>query len=183
MNRLSLCTPYTELYHQILTFFQEDKSINVVQSEDEYRIKMYVEDANKAEALAAIIPTVKVIGNLVINIDVIPANGATLKSSVADSGVNVFKRAFKGNPAISNYMHLEGMGMSIDYILCAPKVVRMNNDSLKNPWGDVATLYEYIADEIFANHPGVFFTTDRWVGETEANPELTRKVKFPKDEM
>lgn len=178
-EKMTLCTPWYEFYNEVNAFFKEDKDVHVELVEHPYVLKVYVDDSEKADALAVILPEEKILGNIHVKIEVIPADG-NLKGNFGYD-LDAYRRAFKGNGAVVDFQHVEAFGWVFDYIMCKPAVVQLENDSMKNPWGLVSTLYENLADDIFIPHPGLFFTTYQL--PTGKKEEPARKVKFPKDEM
>ena len=184
-ENFELCSPWMVFFHQVEAFFREDDQVHAELDNDNYKISIYVDDDDKANALSMIIPKQKVLGNIIVTIDIIPANGTINPNNVYDP--DVFKRAFKDNTAIVDFVHIDVKGLIMDFIMCKPIVVQMKNDSLHDPKGIVSTLYEDLASEIFVEHPGIFFSTDQVPvmkkNENSKFPEKNKNPKFPKDEM
>ena len=178
-NSFNLCSPWMAYFHEMEAFFKEDPDVKVTLDNDKHIIKVFVDDDDKAEALSVITPTEKVLGNITVKIEVVPANGKLSANATYDT--EVLKRAFEGNGAIVDFEHYDFKGLEMDFVLCKPVVVQMKNDSIHNPKGLVSTLYENIAEDIFIQQPGIFFTTADMV-ESKKTAE-SHKVKFPKDEM
>ena len=72
---MKLSSPWVEFYREIEALFAQDDEVKVVYEEEKNEVKLYVENARKADALAQLLPTEKTFGNVVLKITVIPANG------------------------------------------------------------------------------------------------------------
>lgn len=167
MARLKLSSPWVTYYHELSAFFKEDKEIHVLYDEDENLIQLFVDSDTKAQALAKILPTEKVFGNVTLRIDVVPPNGCRT-TAIADDA-SVYKYAFMGNPALEDIKLVRGVfAHDIVYILFAKTVVQYWNDNLADYNGVCSTLYQDIARDIFVENEGVYFCTE----VTEFDEEL-----------
>lgn len=154
-KKLKLSPPWVTFYHDLKEMFGNDPDIKIEIDDDDYSVKMYVEDQEKADALSKILPTEKTFGNVVVRIKVIPAN--VEEESVAE----LFKKAFKGNPILADAQDIKGVfDFSATYIVFAKRVVQYFNDNMGDINGLRSVLYEDIAREMFATDPGVFYCTD-----------------------
>lgn len=159
MTKLKLASPWATCFRQFKAFFQKDPDIRVIFDEDAPAIKIYVEDADKAEALAYLIPTSKQFGNVTLQIAIIPANGNVNGDSYTNA-VDALMGALKGNKAMVGFQPVESAGFKAMYILFAREVVSYFNDNLADLNGLTSTLYQDLANEIFQNHNGAFFCTE-----------------------
>ena len=154
---MKLSPPWTKFYKELEALFKDDPGIKMAfeEQEDGYKIKLYVEGANKAEALVELLPTEKQFGNVTVYIDVIPAN--LNKEDI----VQLYRAAFEGNPAFSYAEAVTGISApNFNYIVFEPEVVQFFNDDLSDINGYCSTLYQEIAKDVFVEHPGVYFCTD-----------------------
>jgi len=125
-------------------------------------LRIYVEDNLKAAAIAKLLPMKKQFGNVSLYIVVIPANGKLIMRDVDHTTYKeLFDLAFDGNPVYA-FSHSVDQIFSnvITYIVFKNRVVQFFNDNLNDIYGNVSTLYQEIASDIFENVQGVCFCTD-----------------------
>ena len=146
--------PWFEYYYEMVALFGEDPEIILEYDERANIIRMYVENNEKAIALAQILPSKKTFGNVSVAISIIPAN------TVKDSKAAIFEKAFKGNPVFSSVVVREALGGTMEFVLFKKMVAQYYTDSINDAHGVTSTLYQDIARNIFANTEGVFFCTD-----------------------
>ena len=136
--------------------FKGDPEVMVVYDEDNRDIKLYVENSKKASALEKILPKEKKFGRIIQRISVIPANGLC---SVEKE--ELFKAALEGNNAVSFIRSVEGIfANSMTFVVFKKEVVQFWTDNIGDYFGLRSTLYQNIAEEIFENTDGVYFSTD-----------------------
>lgn len=166
MAKLKLCAPWQEHYEMIKAMFAEDPDVFVLMDEEQYEIRIYVNEQAKADALEAILLHEVVFGNIMLKINVIPANQMPEKE--ADQSVEaLFEVAFDGNSALSYVKTLDGpFEFNATYVVFAKEVVQYYRDDLSDIHGLRSTLYEDLAREIFAKTLGVYFCTDDEETET-----------------
>lgn len=154
MEKMKLSAPWYTYYRKINALFEKDPQIKVVFHEDINTLKLYVDDANKAEALEQLLPSEKSFGAVKMSIQVIPANLEAVNP-------NLFQTAFDGNPVFSYMETIEGaFSKPITYVVFEPDVVQFFNDDLGDIHGNCNTLYQDIAKEIFDSADNIFFCTD-----------------------
>lgn len=151
---MKLSSPWVEFYRKIEALFEQDDEVKVVYEEGNNEVKLYVENARKADALTQLLPVEKTFGNVTLKITVIPANDG--KVSKAD----LFAEAFDGNPALSYIQHVDAVIGTFDYAAFQNKVVQFFNDNLSDINGNCSTLYQDIAKDVFGTEAGVFFCTE-----------------------
>ena len=155
MARLKLSPPWVILYREIEALFKDDPEVRVIFDEDEIEIKLYVENAEKADALTQLLPAEKEFGNVTAKITVIPAN------ALSSSKLSLYLAAFKGNPALSYVQTVHGIYTNdINYVVFRNKVVQYWTDNLRDINGLCSTLYQEIAKDVFGESEGIFFCTD-----------------------
>lgn len=159
MEKLNLSSPWATYYKQVKAIFGDDEDINVIFVEASSEVRLYVNNADKADAISQILPEKKTFpGNITLNIKVVPSNPSEVKHSTED----LFTRAFTGNPALS-YIHVSdyGLGLVITYVVFKNRVVQFFNDNLADIRGLKSTLYEDIARDVFTElDDWVCFCTD-----------------------
>lgn len=153
---VNLSSPWVLYYHEIEALFKEDPDVIVTFDAEHYVLKLFVKGVDKADALTQLLPTEKQFGNVVLKIEVIPAN------VLGSSTLALFRKAFDGNAAVSYIKTVDGLyNNKLNFIVFANKVVQYFTDDL----GDInhvrSTLYQDIAKEIFGEHEGIFYCTDK----------------------
>lgn len=151
-------SPWIIFKNQVEKMFEKDPEVHVEYDEDDNNIKLFVDNAEKAEALNKILPMRKTFGNVEIKITVVPANGE-------DERMKYVKTAFHGNGALSHLTTIQDippmhMSNPITYCVFKKEVVQYNADNLGSESGVASTLYEDLAREIFGSIGGVYFCTD-----------------------
>lgn len=149
---IGLSPPWACFYREIEALFKDDPEIHIVYDEQNYEIKLYVDNPSKADALEKLLPSVKNFGNVNLYIEVIPADTET------NDGLSLFEAAFAGNPAFKYVA--QSPKIAAKYVIFANKVVQYFNDSLSDAHGVRSTLYQDIARDVFGDDCGVYFCTD-----------------------
>ena len=157
--KLGLSAPWTIYYRQIQALFDEDSDINVVFDEKDFSVKLYVENQEKADVLADLLPSKQVFGNVTLNIKVIPANEEL--NEVADiNDIQKFETLFDGNNAVSFVEKIQIQTNPMFFIVFKKEVVQFFVDDISDIHGLCSTLYQDLAKELFEHHDGVYFCTD-----------------------
>lgn len=155
MAKLKLSAPWIIFYKEIEAMFKFDPAVKVIYDEDKNEVKLYVEGAQKADALTQLLPTEKAFGNVVMKITVVPAN----KLKAVKEGL--YEAAFEGNSALSYVRSATGIFTNpITYVVFKKEVVQFWTDDLGDINGLRSTLYQDIAKDIFGETQGIFFCTD-----------------------
>lgn len=158
MAVLNLSAPWQTYYKELSELFKEDNEVSIVYDTDEQVISIYVDNAVKAEAMAAALPPVKRFGSVELTITVIPSNRVNILRSSKGMG---YPDLFKGNPIVIDVVVVDGiMSNPITYVIFKKEVVQYFNDDLGDVNGMCTTLYQDIAKRVFEEHEGVFFCTD-----------------------
>lgn len=162
MAKLKLAAPWTTYYRQIQAMFKHDKEIRVVFDENEVVLRIFVDNAIKAEALTQLLPDTMTFGNVSLKIAVIPSN-AIPQGPLPDlcCDIDYIRAALDGNGAVSQFYPIEYVfSNKILYVAFQKEVVQFFNDDLSDIRGMCSTLYANIANELFGRLNGVFFCTD-----------------------
>lgn len=159
MARLGLSSPWVIYYREIYELFRFDPDIRVIYDEENNEVKLYVEDAVKADALMELLPTEKAFGNVSLKITVVPADNA---ANAGEEKLALIEKAFKNNPIVNYIKTVHGIfATDFHYVVFMNKVVQYFNDDISDAHGVKSTLYEEIARNIFGEDtPGVYFSTD-----------------------
>lgn len=156
MENIKMVSPWIGYYKEIKSLFQEDYTVKVKYDDSKNTIKLYVEDEEKADALAQLLPNRKVFGNITVNIDVIPAN------KVETPKIDLFRKAFEGNGAVAYIETVDNVSSNaFHFVVFQPEIVQYYNDDLSDINGLRSTLYQDIAKEIFGEREGIYFCTDK----------------------
>lgn len=152
---MNMSAPWISYYHKLVALFGEDPDIKINFEENTNTIRFYVEGQNKAEALEKLLPAEKEFGTMKIFTEIIPANEKL-------SNANLFRNAFEGNPLYEDMIIVrpEGSSNPFTYMMFKKQVVQYWDDNLGDPHGNISTLAQNIAQEIFRNTEGVYFCTE-----------------------
>lgn len=158
-ERLTLVSPWVNFKKEIEVLFARDMEVDVEFVDGEEKVIMLrVDNYTKAEALKRIMPKEKTFGNVVVRIEVIPANTPD-DWSVLDT----FGEAFKMNCAFHGVKESATPFGTFRYVMFDPKVVQYQNDDIGDANRIKSTLYQEIAKDVFADTAqGVHFCTSRY---------------------
>lgn len=162
MATFHLSAPWVIFYREVEAMFKYDTEVHVVYDEAAQTIKLFVEEADKAAALEALMPSEKTFGNVTLKIEIIPANGMTDLDE--DEGRDIlFDFAFEGNAAFAFARSIPAATLftnELTYVVFRKQVVQYYTDDLGDYYGQCSTLYQNIAKDIFGEIDGVFYCTD-----------------------
>lgn len=158
MAILKLSAPWQIYYKELSLLFEKDEEVRIVYDTDAQIINIFVDNAVKAEAMAAVLPTVKQFGSVELEINIIPSNKVNMLKASKGKG---FVDLFKGNSIVDDVVVIDGiMTNPITYVIFKKEVVQYFNDDLGDAHGVCSTLYQDIAARVFNKVDGVFFCTD-----------------------
>ena len=157
--KFGVSSPWVCEFRKYQALFGQDKDIKLEYDNDIPAIKIYVNGQDKYEALSRLLPAERQFGNVSLKIQLIPDNNLKL------STLDLFRKAFADNPIVTDYIsipkEITGSANDFNYLVFKKEVVQYHNDSLNDPHGNCSTLYQNIAEEVFDNHSGVYFCTDK----------------------
>ena len=154
MENVKMYSPWVVFANEVKKLFDRDNEVHVDYSDDDLLLKVYVDNQDKYEALSRLLPAEKEFGNVTLSISVVPSNRDYDKAS----DVELFKKAFDGNPAVDNIVTYPSPFGDVSYVEFNRRVVSVDADDMSDPRGYKSTLYQDIAKEIFsADH--IFFCT------------------------
>lgn len=158
--RLKLAPPWVTFVNEVKALFDEDPQIIVAYDNDAVEVKLYVNDAKKAEAIQLLLPENKNYGNVDLKITIFPANIGNYDFSKYTFG-QIFDTAFDGNPVYSFSRDIDSVFTNVlTYVVFTNKVVQFFNDNLNDIYGNMTTLYQEIASDVFEAGESVFYCTD-----------------------
>ena len=155
-ENVKISSPWISYYREINELFGADPDVHVEYDNENITVKLYVDGQDKADAIAYLLPQQKEFGNVVLNIEVIPANKSMTK-------IDYVERAFKGNPNFSRVVRIPievTQTNPFNYAMFRNFVTQYFNDNLHDPHGNVNTLLENIARDVIGEDEGVYFSTD-----------------------
>ena len=150
----NLSPPWITYANEIIALFGADPEIKVKYEEEEYLLKLFVDNAIKADALSRIIPQEKVFGNVILRIEVIPSNNL-------DDAKNIYKHAFSGNPNVAFIRTVEdNVKNEYTYIVFNRIIAQFFNDDISDYYGNKSILLQDIAREVLEQKNGVYYCTE-----------------------
>ncbi len=155
MENVKLISPWINYYKEIQALFKDDPQIEIAFDEDRNQIKLFVDNEEKADALAKLLPMTRSFGNVTVTTTVIPADGQP-------NTTELYRKAFTGNPAFSRLEEEERIvGGRHAYVIFASKVVQYFNDDISDYFGWRSTLYQDIAKDVFGESATISFCTEK----------------------
>lgn len=158
MSEVGLQSPWVTFAEEVKELFKNDPEVHVVY-DGQYDVKLYVDSDEKYDALKKILPSVKVFGNVVLNITLVPAD---VEDAEEEDLGELFEKAFAGNPAVAFVAKQEdpAAGPLATYVVFEKEVVQFYNDDLSDYFRNKSTLYQDIAYDVFGRDLGICFCTD-----------------------
>lgn len=145
-KKVGISSPWYSYCHKVQALFKKDPEVRVEvdDSGTDLKVKLFVENPKKADALTQLMPVEKNVAGVTVYTEVIPANSP--KKSMGA----LFEDAFDGNPVFSEVMVIEGLyNNPITYVIFEDVVAQYYNDNLGDPHGNISTLYQELARDIF----------------------------------
>lgn len=154
MENMKLSPPWITFVNEVKALFGEDPEIKIVYDNETYTLKLFVDDSDKAMALAKLLPEKKEFGNVELKVIIVPAN-------VDDYAIDqVFNKAFDGNPVLSYTAAYDSPFGKVSYAVFQKKVVQFFNDQMDDINGNKSMLFQDIAKDIFGSDHGIFYCTE-----------------------
>lgn len=155
----TIYAPWVIFFRKVEALFKKDPKVHVEYDKDAQAINIKVDDSEKADALQKKLPSTKVFGNVVLSINVIPANNNTWEDP------KLFEIIFEGNEAFSHITTISDIpdadiSNPIGYCTFKKEVAQYAADDLSSEYGVASTLYEDLAKDVFGDTNGVYFCTD-----------------------
>lgn len=161
--RLKLSPPWITYINKLQAMFDGDPQIAFNVDWHKPSVTIACNNGLKNAALLLLLPSEKSWGNVTLPI----AIDGPVANHVFTSPVELFKTAFEKNPAFADCVAPAQEGyfyVDFCYVIFKNCVVQFFNDNLNDAHGLLSTLYQDIADEIFAdasyNLRSVHYCTD-----------------------
>lgn len=161
-NRMKLSPPWYTYVNKLAAMFGKDPEISIQYDDYIEEVKIFVDNPKKADALGRLLPELVQFGNVTITINIIATKNVQDIGNVSEK--ELFECAFEGNPVFSFAYTITGLLLNnITYIVFKNEVVQFFNDNLNDVYGNLSTLYQEIASELFADADikTVYYCTDR----------------------
>ena len=159
-KNVKLSPPWVTFVEEVKALFGQDPEVKIHYDENQNELKLYVENARKADALAQLLPAEKEFGAVKLKIAVVPSNAV-------GGPANLFADAFYGNPVLDDILDYKTVFGQMTYLMFQNKVVQFWNDQMDDPNGIKSTLFQEIAKDVFNEQGGVFFCTTAPVNLTK----------------
>lgn len=171
MATVNMISPWMAFYKQINALFEKDPEVHVIFDEEKYTINLYVDDACKAAALDRLLVKEKEFGNIVVKVNVLPANIEDFAGFRSErytmSNASWFDMAFEYNPIYAFAIGVDSpLAPKFTFVVFKREVLQYYSDNLWDYYGVTSMLAQDIAREVFDSSIGVSFST--LVGEEEA---------------
>ena len=152
-KELKVSSPWIHFVNELKVLFANDPEVEVKYFDEDYEVKLYIENEAKADALAKLLPSSVIFGNVALNVTIVPAN-----SKEEDYG-EIFKTAFNGNPALDDVLSISALGGTFLFAMFKKDVGQFFDDNISNPKGFKSMIYEDVAKDVLVSRSGVFITT------------------------
>lgn len=140
--------PWITYYREVDALFKKDEEVFVVFDEGNTELRIYVNNQSKASAIQYLMPTEKEFGNVILKIEVTPANGMKMRNVDDVSILDIVCDAFRENDAVYMVTGVRSM-FDLIYVIFRKEVVQYFDDNLGDINGNCSTLYEVIARDVF----------------------------------
>jgi hypothetical protein len=151
--RLKISPPWVVYAKKLSAIFDEDPQIafNVNFSSANPTVVLSTNNGEKAAAIAKLLPDEKEFGNVKMSITI---DCDKMSNRAFETPQELFETAFDGNPVFAYTVAPAAEGywfIDFCYVCFANTVVQFFCDNLNDPHGVISTLYQDIAEEIFAD--------------------------------
>ncbi len=159
-ENLKMQAPWEVFARELEALFAKDPAVAVETDfgGEKPAIRLRVEGADKADAIARLLPGSVTFGGVEVALLVVPSNAEP-------SPETILRRAFAGNGAFVDAVTLAPApgAPALVHAVFAPEVVQFWCDNLAHPSGIVTTLYESIARDVLtgAGAQGVLHCTKK----------------------
>ena len=161
--RFKMSPPWILYVSQINALFSNDPDITIEYDNDNVEVKLYVNNNKKAAALMYLLPFEKEFGNVTLDIIIIPSNHNAVEKVDLTTAKEYFEAAFENNPVFAFTHVVQGIFTNtLTYVVFKNRVVQFFADNLNDIHGNISTLYQELAKDVFNKDviPGVLFCTD-----------------------
>ncbi len=162
--RCKLSPPWCTYINKLQALFDGDPQIafNVDVDSTNPSVVLATNNPEKGAALRMLLPEEKEFGNVKLTIGI---DCEKIPNLAFKNAKELFETAFDKNPALAYVITTEGYWYAnFTYVVFKNCVVQFFNDNLNDPHGVISTLYQDIADELFADMAfsghGIAYCTD-----------------------
>lgn len=152
LNNLNVFSPWVVFVNKVAALFGDDPEIEIEYDNDAVELTLRVANQSKADAIAKLLGESRQFGNVVLKVNVVPAN-----EDESDAGL--IRRALAGNPHVWDFTDVDAMGFKASYVIFNPEVIQYKSDDLQSAFGVSTTVAEQICRDVFDGTDGVFFCT------------------------
>ena len=152
-DQVGMSSPWVTYARKLAMLLTADDT-EVEYNSEKKKVTIRTNSFDKCAAFTKLLPQAVVFGNVILTIDIIPANDI--------DDVTMFKHIFANSPIVDKIVTIQPEGTSnpFTYILFKKEVVEYWDDNLGNPHGFMFDLYQNMAENVFEdNHDGIIFTT------------------------
>ena len=173
MSKVNLVNPITGHANELAAFLSKDADIHTKFEFKRRVLRIYVDNAAKAEALACVLKKRIELGNLYLDIAVYPGNGdgkygkkLNCEICAEDKGdpkvlYTIWKLAFRGNKNFVRILQAKDQADVVwTFALFNRVAVQWLNDDIQNPELTTSALPETVVKTFAAEHLGVQISTD-----------------------
>ena len=147
-------SPPWEIYRKkIEALLRADPEIRLDWEENTRVLRIFVNNAAKADALDELLPPEVEFGGVDLHLRVMPENKALTKAQL-------YRRAFEGNPFFKRAVTIDLQTNKLTYVVFAPEVVQFFGDNLGDINGNMTMVFEDVAKDVFGRTEGVAFCSD-----------------------
>lgn len=159
--RLKLSPPWITFINKVQALLDGDPEIAINVDSEERSLIVATNNGDKAAALLKLLPSEKTWGNITWTIGV----DGPVSNRAFTSNKELFDTAFSKNPAYAYSVAPAQDGyyyIDFTYVVFKNCVVQFFNDNLNDAFGNISTLYQEIAADVFDEQTpvGVHYCTD-----------------------
>ena len=162
--KFKISPPWIIYAKKLEVMFENDPEISITYNNKSCSVDIRVDNSRKAEALNILLPNEVKFGNVYLFVNVIPSNDYNYFDLEDTCTIKeIFDIAFEDNPIYAFSLDIEGLfGNTVTYVVFKNRVVQFFADNISDPRGNISTLYQDLAAEVFKEYEfgTVFYSTD-----------------------
>lgn len=159
--RLKISPPWVTYVNEVTALFGNDPDIEIRYENAGPKVVVSVKSPDKAAAIAKLLPEKVNFGNVDLEVVIDTPNG--ISDLAFPSNKLLFDTAFDRNPVYAFSRAVEDvLSNAITYVVFKNRVVQWWNDNLGDIYGNISTIYQEVAADVFkeAGLYGVYYCTD-----------------------
>ena len=156
--RLKISPPWVTYVNKVTALFDGDPEIAINFNNHDRSLVIATNNGDKGAALLKVLPSEVTFGNVTLTVGV----DGPISNRGFVTNEELMNVLFDRNPAFAFCRAVEGIITSFTYVVFKNTVVQFFNDNLNDIYGNISTLYQDIAAELFAEADlnGVVYCTD-----------------------